>query len=190
MAFQPKDGKAQWEKVFDLVRDLPPGTVVTFKQLSQVLGYDISQAGRSRGPVHKASEYLLAEKKRALVPDRGKGYRVALASEHLGLARKEQASARRKVDSAVALTVNVDRNQLTLEQRAAVDAFAHVVAAQAVMLSRQNVRIDRAEQRIEKVDDRVTVLEALLRHHGVNVPKDPGVVDVEDVDQADPGPSG
>lgn len=187
MGFQPKGDKAQWEKIFDLVVDLPPGTVVTFAQLRKVLGYDISQVGRSRGPVHKASEHLLAEKKRALMPERGKGYRVAKASEHEGLARKEQRSARKKVASAVALTVNVDRNELTDEQRASIDAFAQVVAAQAVMLSRQSIRIGHAEkrighteERIGQVDSRVGVLEALLRHHGVNVPVDPETIDADD----------
>ena len=45
MMFRPKGDKPMWEKVFDLVVDMPSGTVVKFSELEAVLGYDPARPG-------------------------------------------------------------------------------------------------------------------------------------------------
>jgi alkylated DNA nucleotide flippase Atl1 len=180
MIFTPKGEKPQWEKVLDLVLELPAGTIVTFAELEKVLGYDPSRPGAARHPIRKAADHLLEARQRTLRADRGVGYRVAAATEHEGMARGRQRSARRHVTKAVALTVNVDRNQLTHAQRESIDALGAVLMAQNAMLRRHDVRITDVEIDVQKVDDRVSALEAMLRAHGLEVP-DPQVIPGETI---------
>jgi hypothetical protein len=170
MMFKPKGDKPMWAKVLDLVEDLPSGTIVKFAELEAVLGYDPSQPGAARHPIRKAADYLLESKSRTLRAERGIGYRVAEATEHEGMARGRQRSARRQVSKAVALTLHVDRNALTEAQRTSIDALGQVLSAQNAMLRRHDVRITDVEIDVRQVDDRVAALEALLKRNGLAIP--------------------
>ena len=169
--FQPKGDRALWEEVFLLAQDAEPGTVLTFDDLSAVLGYDVSAQGSSRTPILRASDRLLESRNKVLTSVRGVGYRVVEPSEQEGLARGRQRRARRQIAKGVSLVVNVDRNALTIEQRASVDALCQVLTAQNAMLRRHDRRIGTVERTVQEVDSRVTVMEALLRRHGIDLPQ-------------------
>ena len=168
--FEPKGDRPLWEEVYDLAKDAAPGTVLDFDALSQALGYDVSAQGASRTPILRASDRLLESENKVLHSVRGVGYRVAEPSEQEGLARGRQKRARKQIAKGVALVVNVDRNALTVEQRASVDALCQVLTAQNAMLRRHERRIATTERTIQQVDDRVTAMEALLWRHGIDVP--------------------
>lgn len=169
--FEPKGDRPQWESVYDLAKNAKPSTVLTFAELSEVLGYDVSAQGASRTPILRASERLLESENKVLHSVRGVGYRVAEPSEQEGLARGRQKRARKQIAKGVALVVNVDRNALTAEQRNSVDALCQVLTAQNAMLRRHDRRIGSVERTIREVDDRVSAMEALLRRHGIPVPE-------------------
>lgn len=173
--FQPKGDVPQWRLVYDKAATLQPGDVITYPDLAGLLGYDPSELGRSRSPIHTASRRMLKDHDRTLVAVPKKGYRVAHASEHEGIARAGQRSARRRISHAVAVTTHVDVTALTPGQRRSLEAVAHVLAAQNAMLSRHDARIGDVEKDVRRVDDRIAALEAVLARNGIDVPK------VEDV---------
>lgn len=171
MAFTPKGDAPLWQAVYDHAANLNPGDLIGYDMLTVLLGYDPSSPGASRGPIHTAARRLLTDHDRTLVSVRGKGYKVALASEHEGLARAGQRSARRSLKRSHEVAVHVDRNALTVEQQSSLDALAHVLAAQNAMLKRHGNRIAVVETTTTTHDARLDVLEATLRKHGIDVPQ-------------------
>ena len=171
MAFKPKGDVAMWRAVHDHAAALSPGDLIPYATLSDLLGYDLTVPGASRTPIQVAGRRLLDSHERTLIAVRGVGYRVALASEHEGLARGGQRSARRKLARAHTVAVRVDRNQLTTEQQSSLDAFAHVLAQQNAMLKRNERRVAAVETSVREHDERIEVLEATLRRHGIAAPK-------------------
>jgi len=168
--FTAKGDQPLWQAVYDHAVLLAAGDMISYATLADLLGYDPSEPGRSRSPIYAASRRLLTEHDRTLVAVKGKGYRIAYAHEHEGIARGKQRGARRRIRSAVAISTHVDVRQLTPTQRRSLEAVAHVLAAQNAMLSRHDARIGAAEKDIRRVDDRIAALEATLTRHGIEVP--------------------
>lgn len=169
--FTPKGEKALWRNVYDHAALLAPGDIITYTQLTTMLGYDPSEPGRSRSPIYTASRRLLKDHNRTLIVQQGSGYRVARASEHEGLARAGQRSARRKIGRAVDVSTYVDVTELTAEQRKSLDAVALVLRAQNAMLQRHDTRIGVVEKDVQRQDDRLAALEAALARQGIDVPR-------------------
>jgi hypothetical protein len=168
--FQPKGDLPMWRLVYDACKDKPAGTLIPHADLSDMLGYDITAPGASRTPITVAAKKMLREYDRTLRAERGQGYRVARAEEHLGLAKSSHRSARRKLNRAVDLTSHVDRSQLTERGIKAIDELGHVMRLQAAMLSRHDQRITTVEKTVDRVDDRVLALEQAIRKLGGTIP--------------------
>lgn len=166
-----KEDTTLWHGIHDHALKLAPNDIITYQQLTNILGYDPSTPGQSRTPIYVASKHLLEDHNRTLVAVRGKGYRVAPASEHERLARGQQHAARRRIGKAVALATHVDFHALTPKQQKAVDAIAHVLKGQQAMLDRHDEQIGRVETSVRRVDDRIAALEAVLAQHGIAVPQ-------------------
>lgn len=171
MAFTPKGDAPLWQAIYDEAVLLEPGDVIGFDRLAVLLGYDPQPAGASRTPIHTASRRLLKDHDRTLLSVRGKGYKVAHASEHEGIARQKQRSGRRQIRRAHTVATHVDRNALTVDQRTSLDAFAHILAQQNSMLKRHDKRLTAVESSSTTHDARLDVLEQVLRTHGIEVPK-------------------
>jgi hypothetical protein len=169
--FIPKGEKPLWQLVYDHAVRLTPGDLITWADFEQLLGYDPSVAGASRGPIHTASRRLLRDHDRTLTSVRKRGYRVAFANEHEPIARSGQRSATKKLRRSADVAVHVDRNALTPKEASSLDSLAHVLTAQAAMLKRQERRITGVEADVQRQDDRLDVLEATLRKHGIEIPK-------------------
>ena len=169
--FEPKGDQSQWQTIYDHAVNLAPGDLIDWDKLTTLLGYDPSVPGASRSPILTAAKHLLQNHDRTLVSVRGKGYRIAKAEEHEGIARSGQQSARRKIRNAVAVTTHVDRNALTPAQQQSLDALAHVLSRQNAMLKRYDRRITAVEASDQQQDARLDVLEATLRKHGIPIPE-------------------
>lgn len=90
-------GKSNSQVVIDLVKDSEPGSVFTYEQLAAALERDSPRTFAVvdvRNAVISACPRLLKEYQRALHNVRMKGYRLAAANEHSGLA----VSRRRRAD--------------------------------------------------------------------------------------------
>ena len=169
-----KQALAEWE-----TQGIEPGQTIEKEWLEERFGITpaqtIAQAEKNnqlfRTSIWQLRETLLTKHKLILRPVAGVGYRVVEPSEQEGLARGRQRRARRQIAKGVSLVVNVDRNALTIEQRASVDALCQVLTAQNAMLRRHDRRIGTVERTVQEVDSRVTVMEALLRRHGIDLPQ-------------------
>lgn len=144
--FQPKGEVARWVLVYENLRDLEPGTVVTYAELSEWAGVDIRY---DRSPVERAKKELLEKEQRGLTNEREVGYRVMHASEHGMEARTQTKKADRRIRHAINLLENADRNQLSTQQGQLYDAHAGALQAVHDMTRRLSRRQDRLEVALE-----------------------------------------
>ncbi len=131
--FKPIGEVARWVPVYENLRDLEPGEVVTYAQLSELAGIDIRQ---DRSPFVRACTELLNKHGRTLINVQEVGYRVLRASEHGDVAKYQTKKASRRMRAAIALLEKADRNHLTPQQGAAYDARAQALQAAQDMTNR------------------------------------------------------
>lgn len=171
-AFAPKDGvRAEWEKVYELLRTRVVGDVITYDELSDVLGRAFATA---RGPFYKANTALLENDQRGLLNIKGVGYRVIPATEHEIPARRQHTAARRRMRTARRWITNANRAELSPTESRRFDEMELNISRHEQMLRRLDRRQDRLDRAIhesrqevagtqEQIDD----LKAALRRHGI-----------------------
>lgn len=92
-AFTPKDSKAEWVKVYDLIREGKPGQTFTFAQLDTAIGRDFRS---NRGPMSRAAKELETVENLIVVAVRGKGYRIIeRGDEYLTVGESRHRRSRR-----------------------------------------------------------------------------------------------
>lgn len=174
--FRPRGERAEWRMLYDEFRKHSPGQVITYQQLSQVLGRDIRA---SRAPVQRAMKELENADHRTLICERGTGYRIAAATEHEHLARVHSRRSRRQLGKAVAKARSADRGELTPEQARRLDDLQAHLSEHAGMLARLDKRDQQREAELKAlrrdtstdiaaIDDKVTRLTELLNRHGID----------------------
>lgn len=141
--FTPKGDVARWVSVYEYLRDLEPGTVITYSQLSELAGVNVMY---DRKPVRRAEKELLEKNQRALTNVREVGYRVMYAFEHKGQARIQTRKANRRIRQAIDLLTKADRNHLTPQQTRGYDAQAEALQAVRDMTRRLSRRQDNIEK--------------------------------------------
>lgn len=173
VAFQPKGDVAEWQLVYDYIVNLKIGQVVTYDELTNVLGRDFLPA---RGPFHKANKHLLATKKRGLLNVKNVGYRVVKAVEHEGAARSQHRFANRRLRRARDWIENTDRNELPAEVRARFDGLEAHLARQIDFTRRLDGRLAKVEKATAKQaevaadsNEKLSKLIAALERHGINI---------------------
>lgn len=166
-AFQPKGSRAIRVIVAELAARHAYGDLLTFAAIAQALG--LTQDGDSEEPVRAqvrqavstARPVLLRDHHRALVAERGKGYRVARPGEFAGIAQDH----RRKSDKAIA------RAWSNIEFAPTDDMTpAELKRHQAVGVVVQNLR-----QRMTSAEQRLADLETVI--YGRKPPVIPGTVE-------------
>jgi len=115
-----------WEVIFHNVRHMEPGTVVTYAQLSQWVGTDIR---RRRDAINKCHEELLKHK-RALINQRGTGYKIAHPEEHLHQAKHHIFKGSKQVRKATDLVVATDVEGINAAERP--QALNHIALFQRI----------------------------------------------------------
>lgn len=145
-----------------------------------------------RSPVYQANKKLEQDAFRSLTAVRGRGYRVLLANEHSGVARRHQDRARRQVKRSVAVVRATDVTALTESERQWHDSMLVLsTALDGAMkyilqrIRRHETAIEEHQVRQEATSERLSIIEAGLRAAHVRLPE---VIDVEpepdDVDDA------
>lgn len=169
--FEPKGAKAEWALIYDRIKDLAVGDVITYVQLDGILGRDFVSA---RSPFYTANERLLKERKRGLVCVSGTGYRVVSAIEHEQVARKHHKSGTRKLRRSAQWIHNVDRAKLDPETLARFDAIDEQLQRQIDFTRRLNGRVMKLDKALkqtreetaastEETKERLTAIEELVR---------------------------
>jgi len=148
------DGRSQAQVLIDLVRDAQPGQLFEYPVLIDALRYEGGRpvtAADVASVVSRAYGRLLKEHQRALHCVRGRGYRVAPASDQRALAqgRKNRADVQLRVGLNTLRHVRWD--ELDVEARKAHEATLMVMSAiyeqQRAMERRQNA-IEEAVSRL------------------------------------------
>ena len=148
--FTPKGSRALRVIVTELAAKADFGDVLAFADLAEAIGAQDDEAGRAqvRQTVSAARPLLLSDHGRALVADRGKGYRVALPGEMAGVAQDHRRRADRQISRALAVVDKADMSAATDEERKRFQAVG-------VVIRNLHSRMTTAEQRLNDLEDAV-----------------------------------
>jgi hypothetical protein len=173
--FEPHGEEARWKTIYKRLVLLDVGDTITYGELSEIVGYDIRE---DRGPYQRAAEELLDIDHRALVNERGVGYKVIRASEHREQARRKTKEADRRLGTAQRIVDGADRNGLTAEETRRLDDMALALSGVRDMTRRLSRRQDKLEaalkatrreskESVAALDERLARMERLLQPQDV-----------------------
>lgn len=160
--FQPKDDKAEWVKVYDLIRTGKPGQVFVFADLDKAIGREFRA---NRGPIARATKELETVENLTVIPVRGKGYRIiASGDEYMMVGESRHRRSRRALVRASDVTqAGVRSDLVTTEERgnlmlvsARLARLVQVMGAKLVehdeRISEQEVTAQDHEARLKKLE--------------------------------------
>jgi len=145
--FQPKGSRALRVIVMELAAQAQPGDLLPFGALAEAIGLEDDDAGRAqvRQVVSAARPLLLRDHKRALVAERGRGYRVALPGEFAGIAEDHRDKAGRQMGKALAVIEHADESAMTPDE-----LRRH--RAVGIVIRNLHGRLTSAEQRLADLE--------------------------------------
>lgn len=148
--FEPKGDRSLRVVVTEMASKAEHGELLSFAVLAEAVGALDDKAGRAqvRQVVSAARPLLLADYGRALVPVRGKGYRVARPGELAGVAQDYRRRGDRQIQKALTVIDQADRTAMSSEELL---RFRAVGAA-----------IHGLHRRMVSAEDRITDLEEAL----------------------------
>lgn len=152
--FEPIGTQARWKTVYELLRKTPTGTVITYRQLADLLGLDAERHQAAiRGALARAAKEHEVQDKRAIEAVRGEGYRPVDASVNVVLARKHQRRAGRSLARGYSKAVNVDLNGVEPQVRAALETIGHAFVLQMDFNRRFEGKQARLEETVREIAD-------------------------------------
>ena len=161
--FRPKGEAPEWRLIYEAMIGRPPGTVVTYEELGDILGRDFLA---DRAPWYQARGHVLRDASRAFVNIPGVGYRIVVADDHTVVAGKHEKRARRQVRSAVSTLTHVRLEEMTPSRRKQRDehliGLARVEQTMRQLGKKVNaveVRQDVADETVERIAERLQALE-------------------------------
>jgi hypothetical protein len=147
--FAPKGDRSLRVIVAEMVAERSPGDLITYDELGTALDLDPDERrDQIRQAVSAARPLILADHKRALISDRGKGYRIAWASEFAGLAQEHRRKADRQIGKALDIVRNVNEKELSPEELKRHRAVAMVI-------TNLHARMTSAESRLQQLEEAV-----------------------------------
>jgi hypothetical protein len=147
--FAPKGDRSLRVIVAEMVGQRSPGDLLTYEELGKVLDLDPDERrDQIRQAVSAARPLVLIDQKRALIPVRGEGYRIAWASEFAGIATEYRRKADRSIGRALDVVRNVNEKELSPEE-----LKRH--RAVAVIITNLHTRMTSAESRLQQLEEAV-----------------------------------
>ena len=144
------DGRSNAQVISDFVKDDEPGTLYSFSELAGILGEGTERSyGQAdvRQIVPKACSRLLADHQRTLHSVRGRGYRLAPASSHNGLALDRKQRADKQLRRGLHILNNVRWDEMDANQRAAHEGTLLIMSA----IHANQASLNRRMSKIEKI---------------------------------------
>lgn len=133
--------------VAEMVAQGSPGDLITYDDLGKALDLDPDERrDQIRQAVSAARPLVLADQKRALIPVRGQGYRIAWASEFAGIAQEHRRKADRQIGKALDIVKNVNEKELTPDELRRHRAVAMVI-------TNLHTRMTSAESRLQQLEE-------------------------------------
>lgn len=156
--FVPVGAVARWRVVYDLLRPLKFGEVLTYEAIADALELD---ADTDRHVIQMASRRALRELLN--IDHRGSkavtnvGYRIAKPEEHVTLAKDKNKRAGRQISAGHVVATKVDLNGMAPESRAALEMLAKGFARQGEInrrvLAKQDQHSEAIDLLMRKVED-------------------------------------
>ncbi len=156
------DGRSDRQVVFELVRDASPETVFPFVQIRLALQDGVENTitqQRVCAAARLADKTLQRECDRVLRVVKGVGYRVAPASEHLGMALVRKDKATMQFRQGVDILRHCRLGELSETERKLHEGNLLVMTAYLSALRHLNARQDRQERVLEVLTKRIDKLE-------------------------------
>ena len=141
--FEPKGEKPYWEMIFDYLKDKEVGDSITYDELSEVIGKDITQ---SRSAVYKARKRLLEHSNNFLEIERGAGYKIVEGMDIMKHAKNRHKFAKHQIVAADYETANIDVAILAPEEKKKLQDFMSHNANIQQAFSNRIDRIEKANQ--------------------------------------------
>jgi uncharacterized coiled-coil protein SlyX len=158
--FETKGDRPEWEIVYDRLRRMSIGDLITYEELDELLGRDFRKA---RAPYNKAHVVLLENDKRAMDNVVGVGYRVIEPSKQDSLARRQHRSARRRLRSASRFVRQADRTRMSPDDAARMDRIEAALAEQEDMIRRIDRRTETHARAIASLTKDVDALKSAVQ---------------------------
>lgn len=160
--FEPADGvQARWKKVYDLLKGMDVGDVLTYDTLAELFP-ELERQGL-QGVVRRAAQEFLEENNRGLRNVRGLGYRVINPAEHIEVARWHQARSVQSLKRGQSAVAHVDLSGMSPEIRALTEATGRALTNQLAYMQRMDVRQKKLERVLSDTVDRTATNEDQIR---------------------------
>lgn len=160
--FEPIGPIARWRVVYDLLRPLEVGQVLTYDAIGEALSLDASTV-EDRHVIQMAARRALKEllniDHRASKAVTNVGYRVALPEEHITLAKDRNKRAGRQIVTGHAVATKVDLNGMDPQARTALEMLALGFARQGEINRRVLAKQEKHDEAIDRLMQRVEDLE-------------------------------
>lgn len=147
-------GLSNTQVLCEFVGERAPGTLFSYQELQAVLSEGASREFTARdvqGVVTRAGRMLGKLHKRALQNVKGRGYRLAHATDHMGLAISKKTEAMRKMKRGMQLLMDVRLDEIKdPEARKAHEGQALILSGQLSVLGAHERRLARIERLIDE----------------------------------------
>ena len=153
--FEAAGEHARWRIIYEILRDAPVDSVVTYEQMGDALDLDPAKDRHAiQMAVRRAAQEYERHDKRALDAVPNEGYRVVKAGEHLGLARRHGRKAGKSLQRGHSKAVNVDLSEVAdPEVRKALELTAQAFSLQMDFNRRFAVRQEQLEKAVHEITD-------------------------------------
>lgn len=143
------DGRSNQEVLIQLVKGAEPETLFTYEELAEALakGTDRKWARPDVcGVVRASRKRLLDEHSRTLRNVKGKGYKMAHASEHMELSLERRRRGESHMELGLKLLTRVRENELDANMRIAFEGMRNLMVGMVNAISSHEQRLRHIER--------------------------------------------
>lgn len=171
--FEPtrQDGRSDRQVIYDLAHGHDPGRLFTYDQLLDALAEGLDERPdrpRAYRAVAQANRLLLELDKRYLQVQRGHGYRVITAAEHLGAALAKRVTAENAIEKGLDILRGTRIEELPADIQKIHQGHMLIMAGLHGAIRESQQRHDRQETLINQLAAKVKTLEQVT---GVDLPE-------------------
>ena len=147
--FEPnfRDGRSAADLIAELVKHKPYGYVLTYHEIADTLGVDVSEMPRIRSAVQRAKVRLERDHQRAIEARTSIGYEILQPGAHVGLAVKHRRKSDRQIKRAISVIGAADERDMTDAER---ERSRHYAMGLQLLHDRQ-VETEARVERLEKL---------------------------------------
>lgn len=157
--FQSTNEQALWKPLYEAARTMDYGALLTYEQLSKIVGRDILH---DRAPIYRAMKELERHDSRTLVCEMTIGYRIANPGEHYELAQKHRKRSYRQITKSRRRILSAPRDRLPEDEVRRLDEMDIRLSQHEMGLRHLTSRVAHLERKDVKKDGKLDQIAAAL----------------------------